>query len=259
MTNAPEGTDRKLLRSLLRAVDVLESIGSHGKGISEIAKDLSVSKGTVYDIVRTLESRNFLSQDPQTQAYRLGGNLLRLGADRLAGLDIVELARPHLQALTDEVGEVTHLGRREGFYAFYLLRASSRRVSHMLNLHSRVGAPSPLHCTSMGKIFMAHLSDEDFSAFLKEPRECFTERTITDPVALEAERSQILREECSFNIGEFEEGVSSIGVPLYSGGGTLVAAINFAIPSVRMPEESIPRLLGRLRETAALITRGLGA
>ncbi len=174
MTSTPESGDRKLLRSILRAIDVMESIGPHGKGISEIAKDLDVSKGTVYDIAKTLESRGFLRQDPQTQAYRLGGRLLRLSADRLAGIDIVELARPYLQMLTDEVGEVTHLGRREGFHAFYLLKATSRRVNHMLNLHSQVGAPSPFHSTSMGKIFMAHLRDEEFDLFLRTPLERFT-------------------------------------------------------------------------------------
>ncbi|MDG4674823.1 IclR family transcriptional regulator [Shinella sp. 838] len=249
---------RKPVRSVLRAAAVIEAIGSGAKGVTAIAEQIGLSKGTVFDLLKTLEMAGFVRQSQEGDAYQLGPVLLRLAAVGLSQVDLVAVAAPHLQALSDDTGEICHLGRRDGFSVVYLHRAKSQHLVRMLDLNSLVGARSPLHCTSMGKIALAHMTDEEFEDFLVMPREAYTERTITDPAALQAERERVREQGYALNLGEYEEGVHSVAVPLRTSSGSVRHGINFAMPSVRMPKASIPNLVERLQKTSAAIEKDIG-
>ncbi|SHH87091.1 IclR family transcriptional regulator [Cognatishimia maritima] len=249
---------RKPVRSVLRAAAVIEAIGAGSKGPSAIAAELEISKGTVFDLLKTLEAVGFVRQDEVSEEYLLGPALMRLATNSSNQLNVVEVSAPHLQRLSDEIGEVTHLGQRDGFNTIYLHRAASQRANRLLNLNSLIGAHSPLHCTSMGKVFMAQLSDEEFAEFLKQEHSQFTQFTICDAERLRAEREKV--RECGFstNISEFEDGVSSVAVPLRLGAGPITHGINIATPSIRMPEALVPRLAQKLNQTAAAIEKDFG-
>jgi DNA-binding IclR family transcriptional regulator len=249
---------RKPVRSVLRATAVIEAIGAGAKGVSAIAEEIGLSKGTVFDLLKTLETAGFVRRARDGDAYQLGPVLLRLAAVGLSQVDIVSVAAPHLQSLADETGEICHLGRRDGYGIVYLHRAKSQHLVRMLDLNSLVGARSPLHCTSMGKVILAHMSDEEFEDFLALPREAYTKQTISDATALQEERVRILRDGYALNLGEYEEGVHSVAVPLRTSTGPARHGINFAMPSVRMPKSSIPNLVESLRKTAAAIEKDIG-
>lgn len=254
------GTDSsKTIRSVVRALSVLNTIGSDIKGISAISKELELSKGTVFDLIKTLEHMGYVIQDQQDERYRLGPALLKLAMGRYSRLDIIELAAPYLQILSDDIGEITHLGKREGLSATYLYRANSRKVSHMLNLNSRVGALSPLHCTSLGKVLLAYMDEAEIMGFLKRDLEKFTPETIVDKAKLLETCEQIRKKGYAVNLGEFEEGVSSVAVPVRDIHGTVIAAVNVALPSVRMPRSKIPYFYQKLKATAQQIEKELGA
>jgi len=248
----------KTIRSVVRALSVLEAIGGDAKGISGISKELGLSKGTVFDLVKTLEHMRYLMQERQGEKYRLGPAFMKLAMNRISTLDIIEIARPYLQALSDEVGEIAHLARREGTSALYLLRTAPAKSRRMLHLFSHVGALSPMHCTSAGKIFMAYMSEDEAQRFLQEDLPAFTSKTLCKPDLLQKERRDVRERGYSLNLGEFEEGVSSIAVPVRDSHGDVIAAINFALPSVRMPEPRIMDFFGRLRQAADLISAELG-
>jgi DNA-binding IclR family transcriptional regulator len=254
----PISQPRKPVRSIVRAAAVIESLASGGKGPSEIAAELGISKGTVFDLLKTLESVGFARQDLTNNRYFLGPALIRISANGASHMDFVEITKPHLQRLSDDTGEVTHLGQRNGFKALYLHRCTSQRVLRMLNLASLVGERSPLHCTSIGKVFMAYMSDEEFSAYVKLDRKKYTKHTIMDVQQLEAERVNVREQGYALNIGEFEEGVSSIAVPLRLFDGPVTLGINFAMPSIRMPKECIPGLVEKITMTATEIRKDFG-
>jgi DNA-binding IclR family transcriptional regulator len=181
----------------------------------------------------------------------------KIASAGLSNIDIVDIAGPHLRALADDIGEIVHLARRDGFNVVYLLRATSSRPGRMAELGSRVGVPCPLHCTSMGKIFLAHMNDADALAFLTEPHEAYTQRTMCDARALKAEMHRVKAQGYALNLEEFEEGVSSIAVPLHTAAGEVNAGINFSMPSVRLSREKVPTFLKKLLQTAKLIEADL--
>ena len=249
---------RKPVRSVLRAAAVIEAIGAGAKGVTAIAEKVGLSKGTVFDLLKTLEVVGFVRRTQEGESYQLGPVLLRLAASGLSQVDLVSVAAPHLQALADDTGEICHLGTRDGFSVIYLHRAKSQNLVRMLDLNSLVGARSPLHCTSMGKIALAYMTDEEFEDFLVIPLEAYTAKTICDPDALKAERLRVREQGFALNLGEFEEGVHSVAVPLRTMTGAVRHGINFAMPSVRMLKSSIPTLVEHLQRTAAAIEKDIG-
>jgi len=70
-----------------------------GLGISELARRISASKGTVRDILLTLASHELVTRDADGR-FRRGGQRV----------DLAHLAQPHLEALRDEFGETALLG-----------------------------------------------------------------------------------------------------------------------------------------------------
>ena len=70
-----------------------------GLGISELARRITASKGTVRDILLTLVSHDLVARDPDGR-FRRGGQRV----------DLTRLARPHLDALLETFGETALLG-----------------------------------------------------------------------------------------------------------------------------------------------------
>ena len=70
-----------------------------GLGISELARRITASKGTVRDILLTLVSHDLITRDTDGR-FRRGGQRF----------DLTHLARPHLEALRDMFGETALLG-----------------------------------------------------------------------------------------------------------------------------------------------------
>jgi DNA-binding IclR family transcriptional regulator len=249
----------KQIRSVVRALSILNAIGGASKGISAIAKELDLSKGTIFDLMKTLESMAYVVKEKESEKYRIGPALRRLAASATASVDMVDVARPHLQALADDTGEVVQMGKREGFAVLYVFRANSRLVTRMLALNSQVGRLSPLHCTSMGKLFLAHLPEAEFAQFLRTTElNAFTDQTLTSEAALREELQRIRVQGYSLNLGEFEDGVSSVAVPVLAADGRVIAGVNLAMPSVRLPAEKIPLFRQKLQLAANQISLELG-
>lgn len=259
LVDEEENGSSKHVRSVVRALSILNAIDGGSKGISTIAKELDLSKGTIFDLMKTLESMGYVVQEKESEKYRIGPALRRLAASATANVDIVEVARPHLQALADESGEVAQMGKREGFAVLYVFRANSRKVTRMLALNSQVGRLSPLHCTSMGKLFLAHMPEAELAQFLQTTElTAYTERTLTKEQELRAELQRIREQGYSLNLGEFEDGVSSVAVPVLRADGRVIAGVNVAMPSVRLASDKIPLFRQKLQAAADQISLELG-
>ncbi len=81
--------------------------GGRPQGISELARTLSVSKGTLRDILLTLDAHGFVLRDADTR-FRLGPQLRAL-ADAMTH-DLRALAEPYLVSLRESFGETAILG-----------------------------------------------------------------------------------------------------------------------------------------------------
>src|SRR6266436_4877054 len=92
-----------------KAARVLRALADGGRpmGISELARGLGVSKGTLRDVLLTLAHFGFVVRDADTR-FRLGPELRAL-ADASAP-DLRSLAQPYLISLMESFGETAILG-----------------------------------------------------------------------------------------------------------------------------------------------------
>ena len=200
--------------SVKKAFQILRLIADsvQGLGISELAKDLGISKGTVHGITTALEQLGVIKRDPETKRYSLGLTLFELGRLAYAQVDLKELARPVMEDLMEKTQESVFLGVLNGDHVTILDVVESRQD---LKITSPVGTILPLFAGSTGKVFLGALREEKALEIIKSkgiPR--YTEDTITDPAQYIEEIGRVRRAGYATDDGEYIMGVRAVTCPI---------------------------------------------
>ena len=244
------------LHSVRRAISALEEISDSGElGVSELGRRLGVHKATASRLVATLAERGMLERDPVTERFRLGFGLIRLAGAALAGLDIVRVAHPILEDLAERTRETVNLGVLAGDSVVYIDQVTGTRSIVAV---SWVGRRTPLHCTSNGKVLLAHMDPAERDAQLAEPLTEMTPRTVTDPAALGRQLDEVARRGYAQTVEELEEGLNAVAAPVRQADGQVTAALSVSGPAFRMRPMDLPRTARLVMDAADAISRRLG-
>ncbi|HEX4518564.1 MAG TPA: IclR family transcriptional regulator [Gaiellaceae bacterium] len=250
-------------QSLERGLAILSAFTSTRPlfGVSELAREVGLSRSSTHRYIATLAALGYLEQDRSTRRYRLGPRVLDLGFSAINSMELRQIAAPNLQELSDGTGHTVNLGVLDGVDIVYIDRC--RSASHGqreidLNLH--VGSRLPAYCTSMGKVLLADLPAPELEARLDSTD--LTKRgpnTITARARLLHELEQVRVRGLAVNNEELAYGLRSIAVPVRGQDGDVVAAINLAVHrSLVSMEDLVVRLAPRLIATAREISIRIG-
>ncbi len=225
--------------------------------LADIVAATGLSKSTAFRIVRTLEDAGYLIRHPETQRYRPGLEVLKLGFAALSSLGIREVSRPYLERLAKATGETVSLCLLDGREVVYIDRVRNRSiVGVVLGLGSRI----PAHCASMGKAILAHLPEAELAARLEGAAlvSC-TAHSIVEVPALYREFARIRRCGYALNDEELEIGLRAVAAPIRDHDHQVVAAIN-ATGSVRTISRRrlVDELAPLVQEAATGISRAMG-
>jgi IclR family pca regulon transcriptional regulator len=230
-------------------------------GISELARALDLNRSTAHRYVGTLTALGYLQQDRATKKYRLGPRVLDLGFSAIGSMQLPELARPHLQHLSDETGHTVNMAILDGTEIVYVERVrSSQRGQSEIDLNLHVGSRLPAYCTSMGKVLLAFLADDARAATL-DATELVSRgpNTLTRRRRLEAELARARESGIAVNNEELAYGLRSIAAPVRGRSGGVEAAINIAVHRTMVSLEDLTRRLRPpLERTAAEISARAG-
>ena len=159
---------------------------------------------------------------------------------------------PHvvLQRLVHTLNETCNIGTLLNGEVIYLDRVEAEHWP--LRLHYTSGSRVPLHCSAIGKLFLALAASPRRRRLLQslELRR-FTDTTITDAARLEAELRQIRKEQVSFDREEYLVGVVCMAVPVIGKNGEMLAALAIQAPEARMKVQTARRHLPALRRAAS--------
>jgi len=250
-------------QSLERGLAVLSAFRSGRPllGISELGREVGLRRSTTHRYVATLATLGYLQQDAVTRKYRLGPRVLDLGFSAIHSMELREISAPHLQQLSDETGYTVNMAVLDGADIVYIERCRSAGVRQRaidLNLH--VGSRLPAYCTSMGKILLAYLPQDERDELLGQME--LRQRgpnTLTARRALVAELDLVRARGLAINNEELAYGLRSIAAPVLSQPGTVAAAINLAVHSSMISlDQLVERLGAPLRRTAADISARIG-
>lgn len=218
----------------VKAVAILEAMATAGRplGISEFGVLLGLPKPTAHRIVRMLESEGLLQREPGSSRYVPGVRLERLGLDIVAATMSRAPRHAILESLSLQIGETCNFGIMAGSHVVYLDRVES---AWPFGLRFERGSHVPLHCTSMGKLFLSLLPAHKRALMLRSiSLYRYTENTITDLGRLEAELDKIRETGVSTDDQEFLAGVVCVAVPVPGPKKQPVAALAVSAPLARM-------------------------
>jgi DNA-binding IclR family transcriptional regulator len=118
----------------------------------------------------------------------------------------------------------------------------------------------PVHCSSVGKVFLAQLSDQELDRLLKRKRlEKRTANTITDSGELKHHLKVIRQKGFAVDDEENEKGIRCVGAPIFNQQGQVIAAISISGPTVRITKKVMQQTLkNEVVKTASDISREIG-
>ena len=240
-------------QTLVRGLDVLETVASGVCNLPELAARLGLNRSTAHRLAATLVERRYLTFVPRT-GYGLGPKSLELGYQARVQLNIPRVARNHLEQLAAQTGDTVHLGVLDGTRALYLDKIPGRR---RVEISSRVGELQPLRSTGLGK---ALLLDED-DARLKDFYRCENGREqqyrVSETTWLRRMRDYAKRG-CAFDLEENEDRIRCVAAPIRDATGSIKASISVSSAAQYMNDERMQTLVGQVRWTAEQISRELG-
>jgi IclR family acetate operon transcriptional repressor len=123
----------------------------------------------------------------------------------------------------------------------------------------RLGARAPLHASGVGKAMLAAL-DADAAAALpgREPLTRYTDHTITDREALQAELAASRARGFAIDDEEHALGLRCAAAAIFDENGRPWAALSLAGPTSRFTRERIDALGALVRDAAREVTLALG-
>lgn len=200
--------------------------------VSSAARHVGVAPSTAHRLLAMLQHYRLVEQDRATKTYRTGPWLLELGLAALRDFDIREAARPHIQALVEEVGETSHLVCLYGADAVFV---DCVECSAALRAASRTGQRLPAHCTAAGKVQLAALPPDRVTALYPQDHlEPLTANSIRTRDELLRELARIRKAGYATNRRESEHDLHALAAAITDPMGVVRGAVTVAGPPDRM-------------------------
>jgi IclR family KDG regulon transcriptional repressor len=254
---AAQSVDPYLVQPVAKALAVLAFVEDAGRevGLSDVARALGLPKTSAFRYLYTLAAAGFVGYGSGRDRYRAGPRLHRGPEADGTVPRLRELALPAMAGLRKRFNETVNLGVPDRDRVVYVEMIESNRA---LRMQARIGERHPLNSTALGKAILAFLPEAERTALLALPLKAMTGRTTTDAAALRRQLREIARRGYAVEIGENEEGLMCIGVPILARGGRAVAALSLSAPEARMSRPQRLDMIEALRSAAASISRRLG-
>lgn len=242
---------------VMKALQVLDYVARQGHDVTltETVHELKLPKTTVFRYLQTLSAAEFLEHDLKRDRYGVGRKFRSLARvdQELQGLR--DIAQPEMRTLMETFHETVNLAVLSENEVVYIDMLEPGRP---LRANARIGHRHPAHSTSLGKAMMAFLPDADALTLSSElPQR--TINTLTDADKLRRQVDDVRRRGYAIEVGENEDGLMCIGVPILDRTGYPVAAMSLSAPERRMKPELTMVAADALKGAAKRISTHLGA
>lgn len=252
--------DPRLSRSLEYGITILEYFSRERQelGIVELADMIGISRSTAHRYATTFVALGYLEQDPKRK-YRLSTSASGPGSTAIAAIRRQIHARAVLEELREQTGHTVSMGVLDRARVIYVHRLfGHRRGQHAIDAGLRVGANVPVHCTALGKVLLASLSDAERREVLVGLRLTrHGPNAITSKRALVAELDRISPRGVVVSDEELIRGSRSIAALVPRPSGEYPLAIDVTVPAADYKVEQLVKQIGpRLKRAARLISGG---
>jgi len=242
--------------SVKKAFKILHAIAdsSTGLGVSELSSRVGIGKSTVLGITSALEEMGILIRDSARKKYSVGYTLLELCRKAYARMELRDVARIPMEALTEKVGESVYLGVLNGEHVTILEVVESHNE---MKITSPPGTRLPLLTGATGRVLLAQLED-------KKAREIvhrlglvrYTANSVTDPRQFLREMAEARQKGYAIDDEEYMIGVRAIAAPVQSASFPPAAIWVVGFTS-SLDDQKMEKVVQEIEKTARKISHSL--
>jgi len=244
------------VQSFARGLEVIRSFSASAprQTLTEVAGRSGLSRAGARRILLTLQALGYVRSEGKL--FHLTPRILDLGFAYLSSMPIWNLAEPVMETLVAQVKESSSAAVLDGTDIVYVLRVSTHKI---MSISLGVGSRLPAYCTSMGRMLLSALPEEEMMECLAaSERTARTKHTVTDVKELAAKIAQVRRQGWSLVNQELEEGLVSMAAPITNRAGQTVAALNISGQANRtsaktMQETMLPHLLAAAQTISRML------
>src|ERR1700722_6850859 len=200
---------------LLRVLESEEPVA-----LTELASAAGLPKSTASRLVSALERRGLIEQSGERGKLRPGPAILRVAERGMLERNIVELARPTLDSLSEASGETINLAVPGALGVEHIAQVDS---TYFLGAGQWVGRSVNYEHSANGKVFLA---------FGRVP-------VRLQHAVGEDELKRIRARGYATAIDELEPGLAAMAAPVRGARGDVIAALSISGPTLRMTPQRI--------------------
>jgi IclR family pca regulon transcriptional regulator len=248
--------ERSFVAAIERGLSVMRAFHDQSDRLtlSDVARLVSLSRATARRCLLTLRALGYV--ESEGRYFSLTPQVLTLAQAYLSSSPLPRVAQSSLERVSEKLGESCSLSLLHGDEVIYVARSTRKRIG---SLHRDVGSHLPAHCTSMGRVLLAALSDTDRDSYFTTARlEEFTRKTITNKDELREKIEKVKARGYCIVDQELEPDLRSIALPVLNASGRVVAALNVSAQASRttkkqMVDQFLPVLRDAVREMRPLL------
>jgi IclR family transcriptional regulator, acetate operon repressor len=245
--------DRPATQAVERGAQLLVAVLASERplGVTELARASRLPKSTTSRLLGALERHGLVARDGPRGLLRPGPAILTYAQRALYERNVVALAEPALAALAAASGETINLAVPAGDGVEHLAQVDGR---HFLGTGQWVGRRVELHCTAVGKVFLAAA----VASLPAGPLPARGPATVVSREALTRELAAVQRDGYATAVDELEAGLAAVAAPVRGADGRVVAALSISGPTLRLGAREIERLTPILKLEAQRLSGRLG-
>jgi DNA-binding IclR family transcriptional regulator len=287
VTRTSPSTDRAMSILLFLANDPLRSCK-----LADITRSTGLSHASAHAVLASLAEQGFVRRNDGDRTFSLGPALIALGAAARRALPVVDVARPHMQRLSDELALECHAGVQVADQILVIARTGARQP---FGIGVEVGQHLPL-VPPLGTPYVAWSGHQAIEAYLRRAAPDCTQGDLVRyrraiemvrqrgyAVALDAATRQRFGELAAHqpapDLRSLEEAAQSllgadyllvelegaasydltgISAPVFGPDGSVLLVVGVVGFGRGLPASQIPEAAERVLATTACITVGLG-
>lgn len=243
----------RVVQTLQRGLAVIDFVRAAAAPVRtvDIAARFDVDKANASRLLATLRAGGWVERTADRR-YVIGAKVAAAGGTSLENLIALRAAtRPLLEGLVAVSRECAHMAVCVGDNVWYVDKVPSPQV---LRVDHPVGSLAPLHCTALGKVFLAFAPRPLPAALARH-----TATTLTEPAAVNANLEQARRDGFATDDEEYGPGVRCVAAPIRRRDGAVVAAVGLSAPSARLDAAALGDLGRLVRDRCREVVAGEGA
>ncbi len=233
-----------------RALKVLRALANASEplSITDIATVCELPLPTAHRLVGQLVQRDLVKRYVGSKRFMVGSALLDLATSAIASSLRNDDVHRVLAKLAQDIDEHCHIGIRVDDEILYV---DSVDAPLSTGLRFNQGGKAPLHCTSIGKLFLAEMSEKELDDWLNiASLKAFTNNTIVTKGAIRSTVKQIRREGWATSNEELASGVVGCAVQVRDKNSVLCAGLGISVPSARVSFDELGRFRRALESAA---------